>query len=125
MSLGILVTVGFSEPGSSDKSEMAKKNRTNGSNQQQVVPLPIRFCFREIQRSVIVASPHCIRLSDRMRNYELKMVHFNMLLVINGLVNKDPLFHQGILLGGPNLPFEWRFRGNLRILCCLKDRAKS
>ena len=69
-------------------------NNTNNNNNRQLVSpvvLPIEFRLMDIQRLVIPVSPHCIRLSEGVRNYELKTVCFNMLLGFHGLANKNPL----------------------------------
>ena len=67
-----------------DDKEMTKENRNNGNNQQQVVQPPTGLRLRDIERPVIAASSHCIRLSDGARNYELKTIHFRMLPAFHG-----------------------------------------
>lgn len=40
----------------------------------------LRVSIRDIQRPIIEGSHSCIVLSEKVRNYELKGIHFNMLL---------------------------------------------
>ena len=47
--------------------------------------------LRNIQIPIITAFPYCILLSEGVRNYELKMIHFTMLPSYPGLPNDDPL----------------------------------
>ena len=50
-----------------------------------------RMSMKEIQRSMIGASPSCIRLSPTARNYELKNIRFIMLPSFYGLPSENPL----------------------------------
>ena len=70
---------------------MVDKTKNIVNNQQYVVQPPAELCLKNIQRLVIAVSPYCIRLSDGVRNYQSKTIHFNILPALHGLANEDPL----------------------------------
>lgn len=90
---------------------------------------PARICLQDIQHPVITISPHCIQLSERARNYELKMGHFNMLPSFHGLANEDQLsFIREFYVVVRTFSLNGVTKDDLWMRCFpyyLKDRTKS
>ena len=126
---GFHIALQIVELDSSNEFEMPDEIRNNGNNQQQVVQPLVGLRLKDIQRPVIAASLHRIRLREGARNYEFKTVKFSMLPAFHGLTNGDPLsFIRKFYSVVQTFSLSGVSEDDLRMRCFpyyLKDCAKS
>src|SRR5262249_37762570 len=91
--------------------------------QQRYIPM------KEYARPIVGTSPSSILLDDATRNYELKALHYNMLLSFYGMPNKDLLtFIRDFYATIQTFPLQGLTEDQLRMRCfpyTLKDKAKT
>ncbi|XP_054780916.1 uncharacterized protein LOC129288398 [Prosopis cineraria] len=91
-----------------------------------VAPVPR---WEDIQRPMILASRSCIRLSEKMRNYEFKSKHVKALPQFSGHPIEDPLgFIKEFYLAVSTLPLKGLTEEELKMRCfshCMKEDARE
>ena len=102
---------------------------TNQANQTMAVGGERQLVMKEYARPIISTVVSCIQLGEVARNYELKNVHFTMLLSFYGIPNEDSLiFIQDFYAIVQTFALQGLTEDQLRMRCfpyTLKHRAKA